>query len=380
MKPKILIAYATYGSGHKMAAEYIYDYFSKHGNYEIKMIDIMDYGNLIARINKKTHNHNSFSNKIIFSFIYEIFNNKIAMSPYKEIIRILFKSNLKKEIIDFKPDYLISSHFFSSILMGMINQKEKTNTKIITILTDYSSHAIWLKNHKREDAIIVSNEIVKQELIKYGVDKNKIYPFGIPLANNFKNVFDKNIIKKKYNVNNNKLSFLFLSGASGANYNFKYLKAIIKKNLDINIIFVAGKNSKLENKCKEYIEKKNIKNIKIIGFTHDISNLLNIADVVITKPGGLSLTEAIEMKTPMILIPGVGGQENHNAKFIKKNKFGILVHNPRQLGICTKKLVKQKKIINKMHNNLNKYDENKGIESLFNLIKKMEKENENNMC
>lgn len=376
MKTKILITYATYGSGHKMAAKYIYDYLKKNKDYDIKLIDVMDYGNLIAKVNLKTYNSNNHSNKIFASFFYKIFNNKVAVAPYKEIIKILFKSDLTEEILNYNPDYIISTHFFGSILMGMINKKYKTKTKIITIITDYVSHAIWLKNHKKESAIIVSNELVKQELIKYGVDKNKIYPFGIPVSSDIKNELNKEKVKSKYNVNNNKLTFLFSGGANADNYNFKYFKAIIKKDFNINLIFIAGKNNKLKNKCLNYVKTLNLENtnILILGFTKDIFNLLNISDVVITKPGGLTVTEILEMKVPMILIPGNGGQEEYNAKFIEKNNYGIKVNSSKKLVLTVNKLIKNKKIIKNIKKNLNKYEKNNSVIKLYNLIKEMEYE------
>ena len=376
MKKKILIVYASYGSGHKSVAEYVYEYFKEHSNdLEIKIIDIMEYGNLIAKLNVKMFNlcfkfQNSFSSTIG----YELFDSKIATSPYKEIVRLLFKSDLTTDILTYKPDVLIATHFFGGIVMGKINKKYKLNTKIITIITDYASHAIWLQNHKRESAIVVSNEIVGRELLKFGVPAEKIFPFGIPLSSKFKKV-DANTskIKFKYNIKNHNLTFLFFGGGSlGSSYTYGYLKEILKLKLNINIIFVSGKNVKLQNRCNNYIKRENIKNVTVLGFTKDISNLLNIADVVITKPGGLSVTEALEMKTPMILMPGNGGQENHNAKFVTKNHFGLRVRNARQLAKTVKKLTENKKIIQEMYQNLKNYEENTSVQKLFNLVLEME--------
>lgn len=376
MKKKLLITYASFGSGHKTVAEYVYDYFKNNSDeYEIKLIDVMDYGNLIGKINIWFFNLNfKFQNEIASTVGYEISDSKIVTAPYKEITKVLFKSDLKKDILDFKPDILISSHFFGGIVMGMLNKKYNMNTKIITIITDYASHCMWLRNHKREHAFIVSNEIVKNELIKYGIDPNKIYPYGIPLSSEFKKIDkDKKKIKFKYNIKNNYPIFLFFGGGSmGATYTYNYLKQILKLNLKINIIFVSGKNIKLQNKCNKYIKEEKIKNVTVLGFTKDISNLLNIASCVITKPGGLSVTEALEMKTPMILIPGNGGQENYNAKFITKNHFGIRTYTPKHLARQVKKLVDSPKLIFEMHKNLKHYDENNSVEKLFQLVEKME--------
>ena len=372
---KLLITYASFGSGHKSVAEYVKDYFEEHSNeFEIKVIDVMEYGSIFAKINQKIFNLNfKFQNSFSQTIGYEISDNKIVTAPYKEITRAFLKSKLANVILEFNPDVMISTHFFGSIMMGSINKKYGTNTKIITILTDYASHAMWLKNHKREEAFIVSNDIVKQELIEYGIPENKIYPFGIPLSSKFKKVDNKKKVKEKYKIDNDKLTCLFFGGGSlGSSFTYSYFKQLLKEELDINIIFVAGKNEKLKNKCLNYVSINDIQNVNILGFTKDVSNLLNIADFVITKPGGLSVTEALEMKTPMILIPGNGGQENHNARFITRNRFGIRTRNQYSLAFKTKKLVNNPKLIQEMYNNLKQYEENKSVEKLFKLVLKME--------
>ena len=374
---KILITYASYGSGHQSVAEYIEEYFKEHDkNLDIKIMDVMEYGSIIGKLNKKMFNLNfKFQNSISSTIGYEISDNKFVTAPYKEITKLLLKSKIKNEILEFNPDILISTHYLGSIVMGIINKKFKTNTKIITIFTDYDSHSMWIRNHKNETAFIVSNDYIKDELIKYGVPESKVYPYGIPLSSKFKKVKDnKSKIKLKYNIKNENVTFLFFGGGSlGSSFSYGYLKQLLKLNLPINIIFVSGKNEKLKRKCEDYIAENNIENVTILGFTKDISNLLNIADAVITKPGGLSVTEAIEMKTPMILIPGNGGQEIHNAKFITKNKFGIRTINPYQFAKRVEKLVKNPKYIKDIYNNLKHYEENKSIEKLFKLVKELEK-------
>lgn len=372
MKKKILITYASYGSGHKTVANYIYEYFKEHGDYDLKIVDVMDYASLIGKINLKLFN-------MIFKFQcslpntigYELSDNKIVTAPYKIYTKACLNKQLQKDFLEYNPDLLIATHFFGGIMMGSINKKYHTKTKIITIITDYCSNCMWIQNHKYEDYIVVSNEIVKQEVLKFGVDEKKICPFGIPLSSKFKVTDDKEKIKIKYNIKNNKPIILFFGGGSmGSSFTYNYLKAILKLKLDVNIIFVAGKNVELQNKVNDLVMKENTPNITVLGFTNDVSNLLNIATLVITKPGGLSVTEALEMKTPMILIPGNGGQENYNANFVTKNKFGLRVRTPFQLSRVMKKINNNPEIVQNMYNNLKNQEENKSIEKLFNLVEK----------
>ena len=372
MKKKILITYASYGSGHKTVANYIYEYFKEHGDYDLKIVDVMDYASLIGKINLKLFNMIfKFQFSLPATIGYELSDNKIVTAPYKIYTKACLNKKLQKDFLEYNPDLLIATHFFGGIMMGSINKKYHTKTKIITIITDYSSNCMWLQNHKYEDYIVVSNEIVKQEVLKFGVDEKKICPFGIPLSSKFKVTDDKEKIKLKYNIKNNKPIILFFGGGSmGSNFTYNYLKAILKLKLDVNIIFVAGKNVELQNKVNDLVMKENTPNITVLGFTNDVSNLLNIATLVITKPGGLSVTEALEMKTPMILIPGNGGQENYNANYVTKNKFGLRVRTPFQLSRIMKKINNNPEIVQNMYNNLKNQEENKSIEKLFNLVEK----------
>ena len=372
MKKKILITYASYGSGHKTVANYIYEYFKEHGDYDLKIVDVMDYASLIGKINLKLFNMIfKFQFSLPATIGYELSDNKIVTAPYKIYTKACLNKKLQKDFLEYNPDLLIATHFFGGIMMGSINKKYHTKTKIITIITDYCSNCMWIQNHKYEDYIIVSNEIVKKEVLKFGVDEKKICPFGIPLSSKFKVTDDKEKIKFKYNIKNNKPIILFFGGGSmGSSFTYNYLKAILKLKLDINIIFVAGKNVELQNKVNDLVMKENTPNITVLGFTNDVSNLLNIATLVITKPGGLSVTEALEMKTPMILIPGNGGQENYNANFVTKNKFGLRVRTPFQLSRVMKKINNNPEIVQNMYNNLKNQEENKSIEKLFNLVEK----------
>lgn len=374
-KKHILITYASYGSGHKTVASYIYDYFKKYGDYEIKIIDLMDYENLVGLISKKVFEKNfkSRTSSIIFSLIYELFDFKAMTVPYKSVTKAVFKNKrLQEEIVAFKPDLLISTHFFGNIILGMLNRKGLTNTKIISIITDYKSHEMWIKDEKSMDAIIVSNDIVKNDLISKGINSNKVYSYGIPLSEAFTNLGENIKIKEKYHVNNGKKTYLFFAGGSiGSTFSYKYLKRLLEEEYDINIIYVCGKNDKLKKKAEELIKKNEYKNALILGFSTEVNNLLNISDVVITKPGGLSITESLEMKKPMLLIPGNGGNEIYNARFVCKNGYGINCNTPRKLAKTVGKTLKRKHIILNMRRKLNNYNDNRAIEKIYKLAKKI---------
>ena len=231
-KKRVLIIYATYGSGHKTVANYIYNYFNEKGKYEVKVMDIMDYGNIIGNISKKVFEQNfKHRSSLVFTTLYKIFDRKSTTVGYKSATKALFHNKkLKEDIVSYNPDLIIASHFFGATIGGIYNKKGLINSKIISIITDFKSHELWIKDINYMDALIVSNDIVKKELVlNNGIDKRKIYSFGIPISESFSLTSDKEKIKNKYKVNNGKLTLLIYAGDSmGSSFIYEYLKKVLE--------------------------------------------------------------------------------------------------------------------------------------------------------
>ena len=373
-KKKVLILYATYGSGHKSVAMSIYNYFLEKKKYDVKVMDIMEYENTIGYLSKKAFEQNfKHKSSFLFSVIYEIFDRKSTTIPYKHIVKSLFKNKkLKKEIIEYDPDLVITSHFFGSTIVAGYNKKGLIDAKIITILTDYVSHELWIKDVKYTDAFIVSSDITKNELIERGINKHKIYPYGIPINMQYDHKYDIEIIKKKYKVFNNKKTILMFAGGSlGSSFSYTYFKCLLECRYDVNIIFVCGKNEELRSKCERLVKNHEYKNVNILGFSREVDKLLSISDIVITKPGGLNVTECLEMKKPMLLIQGNGGQEIYNARFVCRNGYGINCKRVKKLTKTVGRLLMHENILNNMYKRLDKYKKNNSIEKVYELSDKM---------
>lgn len=364
MKKRILITYATYGSGHKAVANYIYNYLKAKDEYEIKIIDIMDYENVIGKISKKLFEENfKHQGTFIYNSIYNMFNHKFTTLYYKEVTKSIFKNKeLKEAIIGFNPDIVISSHFFGTIISSLYKKKKLINPKIISILTDYGVHELWIKELDNINALVVGNELIKEDLLVKGISDNKIYSYGIPVSNKFNNY----VLKKR----TSNLDILFFAGGSiGSNFSFKYFKSLIKSRLNYNITLVCGYNDKLKNKCQKLVTKYNKNKIKVLGFTTNISELLDECDFVITKPGGISITECMKKKRPMLLIPGNGVPEMDNLRYICKKGYGINCKTPKKLSKTVSMLLSNRKILNNMYKNLEKESNNNSLENIYNLIK-----------
>ena len=376
MKKRMLVMYARYGSGHKTIAEYVAKFIEEHNkDAEVMLLDMTDYANGFGKITVKLFDFvTKHRTEKIFDFCYELMDHKFSSLGYNTSVKKSYDNkNLRKIISDFNPNVTISSHFYCSSIITYYNELKLINTKLITIITDYRTHEWWTRNHKREDGFIVGNEMVKQELIHRGVDKKKIHTFGLPLnIKQINKLDDKEVILKRYNIKGNRKIYLFFGGStSGSMYYYDYFKCIAKLNINADIIFISGKNAKLKNKCEEYVKENNIKNIKVLGFSTDVFNLMKISDLVISKPGGATVTECLEMHRPMLLVPGLGGQEKYNAKFISKKKYGIKVKGIWSFKRWIKYLEENPEMINIIKKRLDKQEKNKSVEKINDLAMKL---------
>jgi len=237
MKKKVLVMYARYGSGHKAIAEYVANYLKENNDkVEVMILDLTDYSNTFGKIGLKVFDWVATKRKeFLFDLGYELTDHKIASLGHNTMSKRSYDNKeLRRIICDFNPNVVISSHFYCSNIINYYNKINLIDAKLFTIITDYSPHEWWIRNHKKETGYIVGNEIVKEELVHRGVDAKKVYPFGLPLnISQIENLDSEEDILRRYNLKNNRKKYLFFGGSTaGSLYYYDYLKTLIKLNID----------------------------------------------------------------------------------------------------------------------------------------------------
>ena len=327
---KILIFYGSYGGGHLSAARNIRDYIeNNYTDYEIKLVDCIEYINkILNKVTTKAYTDFSRNARWIWKQLY-YGSEKGGLSKISNSINRVMAIKLNKLLQEFKPDLIISTHPFSSQMCAILKKKQKINCKLATVMTDYAPHSQWLVAHEFVDYYFVAHEGMKEDLIERGVDLQKILATGIPLSNRFLLSYDKSKILAEYNLNPDKKTILFFAGGEfgfGKDKTFNMLKSIIDNFPYLQVIAIAGRNVKIKERFDELVSSTNSGDtVKILSYTNQVPELMSVADLVITKPGGLTTTESLASGLPLIVIDPLPGQEEENAKFVEKNGAGIWI-------------------------------------------------------
>ena len=327
---KVMIFYGSYGGGHLSAARSIKEYIeTNYKNIEIQMVDCIEYVNkMVNKVTTTAYNELAKKAPWAWGYVYKKsekgFIAKITTDANK-----LMAYKLNKLLQEFKPDYVISTHFFSSQMCAYLKKKNKANFKLATVITDYAPHEQWLICPEEVDYFFVAHNGMRDSLIDTGISKSKIFATGIPLSNRFLEHYNKKEILQEFELKQGKKRVLFFAGGEfglGKNKTFEILKTLAENFPELQIIAIAGRNKDMKDKFTELVENTSRHDtIKILEYTNRVPELMSISDLVVTKPGGLTTTESLASGLPIIVINPIPGQEEENAQFLEQNGVAIWI-------------------------------------------------------
>lgn len=367
---KVLIMSVSAGGGHKNAAEAIEEFVKlKNKDSEIVHIDTIKY------ISPALHSLTigSYLNSIkyypnLFKYMYKFSNNSGEITY--QVIKFLnsfVAEKLLPTIEELKPDIIIGTHPFTAFMIQVLREKHNLMIPNLVCITDYGSHAYWV--HPDVDWYIVAHDEMVQELAIQGTTKNKVLPLGIPIKASFLGTFDKCETRKKLGLDPDKTTVTIMGGSLGMGNLKKILKQIDSIPLDIQIVFIAANNESLYEDAMKISLKSN-KNIAVLKYCNFMNALMQASDLLVTKPGGLTITEAFISKLPMAIFYAIPGQEIQNAEFLLKNGLAIDLDKGKNAGEQVMSLLLDKKKMESMRKKAEEFGKPYSTKHIYNLMEK----------
>lgn len=373
MKKTIVIVSASTGYGHNQVAGALKLEFEEKG-YEAVIVEPL------KEVSKSLDILVSDGYKILatlmpkmYGTIYKISNNETMNKPVAKIFIKALRDKIE-EIVDFEnASLIISTHPLLVDVISSLKGDGILNIPFLSVVTDFLPHQSYISDNV--DAYLVGSAYTKNGIVARGISPDNVFSYGIPI----KRIFREDVVtEKKEDI----FTILLMGGSMGVSSIKKALKNLLNIEDKLKIIVVCGNNDTLKNslddKYSEYIPDKSI---QILGFTDKIPELMELSDVIVTKPGGLTVTEALTKNIPMIIPYFIPGQEEENAEVLVNAGAAIKIDNLKELDEVVSVLMNDPSKINWLKQNMKDmckdHSIDKTIRLCISLIEKYESFTEN---
>nr|WP_312579986.1 glycosyltransferase [Sedimentibacter sp.] len=315
----ILILTASFGMGHNSVSKAIKEQLeSEDTNVKVDIADLWEIINpKIKDLGSKMYYGLTENYPTVYNTIYgikktyknNIIDGIICTAHYKKLYNFISDEN---------PKIIISTFPLCSCLVSKIKREYGLKTNLVTVITDVVDSWEWI--YDETNMYLVPSNDIKERLIEKGIDKDSIIATGIPVKKDFLNSNSNYVIKDKL--------LIVASGMSVDDISEDMVKKL-SHICPLKTIIVTGRNEKLYKKlsCMEM----DTNHVEILGFVNNLDKLMDEAVFIITKPGGVTLFEAICKELPLIIIDSSIGQEKGNIDYIKRNNIGIVIDDIDEL-------------------------------------------------
>jgi len=272
----------------------------------------------------------------IWDYLYD--NPKIVrkLEAAKRNVHKTNSPKLKRLFDRLKPDAVVCTQAFPCGMVADYKQTYAARLPLVAVLTDYVPHSYWI--YEAVDCYITPSEDVSLRLIKKGVASEKIKSLGIPFDPKFNEPLDKNGIFNKHKLSPGVPTILIMGGGQGLGPIKKIVQSLEKVDGDIQEIVITGTNKKLYNSLKRKIRKYK-KKVIVFGYTQNINELMYIADIVISKPGGVTTSEVLAKAKPMIIVQPLPGQEANNTAYLIQKGAALKIEDPAKIDVLVGELL-----------------------------------------
>lgn len=371
---KALILSISTGQGHHATGEALQNVFEAKG-IKCRTIDAYEYIEpRLSKLVSKGYTISTSTPKLSArAYDFAVKKNKPSKSLSVTKATTTFMAwDLKKFIQLYDPQIIVCTHVLSSMLVSTMKIKEWTDALTVGVVTDFTVHPMW-QDAAELDYFVLPNELLEFQMNKKGIDSSKLLPFGIPIKPQFSERGDQQEARKKLGLDENLHTILLMSGSMGFGKMDKSISMLDKMNLDFQTMVVCGNNKEMYKKIKS---KKLRKRFDVYGYVNHIDIMMDAADCVITKPGGITSSEALAKGLPMIMNNPIPGHEARNAEFMLNNGIALYVTKSFPLDEAVFSLFRHPDRLDDIKGTIDIYGRRNSSENLCDfLIEKVEKAN-----
>ncbi|MDR2514078.1 MAG: galactosyldiacylglycerol synthase [Christensenellaceae bacterium] len=319
---RILILSVTAGQGHNRTAQGIADYAGARG-HDCRVVDTFDYispamGEIVDEGYKLSIQLTPKAFGRAFG-LFERAERSEAIKMYKAYRAV--SRRLSREIediyLDFKPDVAVATMSFAAQIATSVFERGVSNAKRVGIVTDYTLHPFWIGTDL--DVLVTPSEQLTEGMVAKGIQRQIIRPLGIPIAPVFGEKLERAEALQALSLGDLP-ALLIMGGSMGHGDIAKAIQRLDCLPGDFQMLAVCGSNQKMFRALEKLRTKKPL---RVYGFSNEVHLLMSAADAIVTKPGGLTVSESIAKRLPMVLVNPIPGQEDRNLDFLTNHGMAM---------------------------------------------------------
>jgi len=335
---RVLIFSVSIGAGHDSVANALAQEIKRESpQSQVLIVDTFKYINsILNKVVVGSYRETIKFTPKVWGYLYDQAEDGERLVDMGQILSKLLSPKLDQLLIDFRPDILLCTHAFPVGILSVLKQRKNLKIPLVACITDFTVHSFWI--HPQVDVYVIPQNDLFYPFIEEKIDLEKVKAFGIPIRPQFLHKLRQEQIREKLGLSGLQ-TILVMGGGWGLGKIEEVVYNLLRES-NLQILVVTGVNEKLKRNL-ELLKQEN--RLHIYGFVENVADLMAAADIIVTKPGGITCAEALAMELPMVIISPLPGQEDRNTDYFLNKGVAIKVrkveHLVRELtSLCSNEL------------------------------------------
>jgi processive 1,2-diacylglycerol beta-glucosyltransferase len=336
MPPRVLVLSASVGAGHLRAAEAVeLALRQSFPDATVRNLDVLEMTNrLFRRVYGKLYLDLVNLAPHALGYFYDLMDqpSRSGRNRGDRLRLVAEKLNLKTfmKFLRAEPwDLVINTHFLPAEIIAALRKRGELSLPQVTVTTDFETHRLWV--NPPCERYYTATEEGALYLRHWGVPAEHIFVTGIPIHPVFSTPKDRAACLHKHGLADDRPVILQLSGGFGVGPIEKLFHALLQTDKPIQLVTITGRNEVLKEQLSAIAPPPRHR-VKVLGFTKEIDELMQSADLVVTKPGGLTTSEVLAREAVMVIVNPIPGQESRNSDYLLETGAAIKVNNTATLA------------------------------------------------
>jgi processive 1,2-diacylglycerol beta-glucosyltransferase len=265
----------------------------------------------------------------MYRFLYNRAERATEVGPFRTWIHQFTAGNLRSLLQELRPDVVICTHAFPCGVMAEYKKQFADSPPVVGVVTDFVVHAFWI--HPNIECYAVATEEMRATLVARGVPRDRIVVSGIPVKPAFGEPHaDRAQLRERLGLPQDRHVVLLMGGGLGIGPLETMMQALDRVNAPLCAMAIVGRSARSEQRVLEYAHHIGYP-LRVVRFVDNVHEYMHASDVLVTKPGGLTSSEALAARIPLVLFKPLPGQEERNTRYLVQRRAALRAKNARDL-------------------------------------------------